>query len=368
MGGSWLLFVAWLTLSPAALAAPLSETSSKLRWKIHRTVGHQEKAPSNSRSASAGGSAQARRQWMPSSRGNSAAHRPAPRRTPSMVIQASADSADPFSDPFEDGGMGKRSIDAPMHTTSQPTTPGEAPPSEDPFPTIDAAPDPSTDNPFPDDPAQMPENLRDRIREYDPQLMPFEETLPENESVVPGLAPSEDEGCDDYKRECARAVESLRNRDITKIIFGIVIEGTDGKPPVEGVDYPCECLLGRDLETARFTGRNWAPTTFTWTATGTCFKPLYFQDVQLERYGHSWNPVVQPFMSAAHFFVSVPLLPYKMGLRNPHECVYTLGYYRPGSCAPYFIEPIPLSLRGAAYEALGATAFAFWFWPPPTGP
>jgi hypothetical protein len=78
--------------------------------------------------------------------------------------------------------------------------------------------------------------------------------------------------------------------------------------------------------------------------------------------------VVQPFASAAHFFISVPLLPYKMGLNPPHECVYTLGYYRPGSCAPYMIEPIPLSMRAMAYEALGATAFAFWFWPPPTGP
>ena len=62
---------------------------------------------------------------------------------------------------------------------------------------------------------------------------------------------------------------------------------------------------------------------FTWKASGLCHKPLYFEDVQLERYGHSWNPVVQPFMSAAHFFVSVPLLPYKMGLQSARASACT---------------------------------------------
>jgi hypothetical protein len=32
------------------------------------------------------------------------------------------------------------------------------------------------------------------------------------------------------------------------------------------------------------------------------------------------------------------------------------------------IEPIPLSLRAGISQALGVTGFAFWFWPPPTGP
>ena len=86
--------------------------------------------------------------------------------------------------------------------------------------------------------------------------------------------------------------------------------------------------------------------------------------MRLERYGHSWNPIVEPFVSGAHFFASVPLLPYKMGLRPPNECVYTLGYYRPGSCAPYMFDPIPFSVRAAATQAAGMTAFAFWFWPP----
>ena len=90
--------------------------------------------------------------------------------------------------------------------------------------------------------------------------------------------------------------------------------------------------------------------TFAWTASALCHKPLYFEDVQLERYGHSAGPIAQPFLSTAHFFGNIAILPYKMGINPPNECQYALGYYRPGSCAPYMIEPFPLSLRGALYQ------------------
>ncbi len=29
---------------------------------------------------------------------------------------------------------------------------------------------------------------------------------------------------------------------------------------------------------------------------------------------------------------------------------YPLGYYRPGSCAPYLLDPFPFSIRAAAFE------------------
>lgn len=109
---------------------------------------------------------------------------------------------------------------------------------------------------------------------------------------------------------------------------------------------PTECGLG-GLRTAT---RDWIPSTFVWHASALCHKPLYFEQVQLERYGHTAGPLRQPFISGAHFFVSIAALPYKMAINPPHECQYALGYYRPGSCAPWMIPPIPLSLRGALAE------------------
>lgn len=97
--------------------------------------------------------------------------------------------------------------------------------------------------------------------------------------------------------------------------------------------------------------RGWTPSTFTWTASALCHKPLYFEEVQLERYGHTAGPIKQPILSGAHFFLNIAALPYKMAINPPRECQYALGYYRPGSCAPWHIPPIPLSLRGAAAQA-----------------
>lgn len=101
------------------------------------------------------------------------------------------------------------------------------------------------------------------------------------------------------------------------------------------------------------------PITFTWKASSLCYKPLYFEDVQLERYGHYCHPLLQPFASRARFWLTIPVLPYLMGVNPPNECVYDLGYYRPGDCAPSMLQPVPISLRGALFEAgavVGAAA------------
>ncbi|GAB5405771.1 MAG: hypothetical protein Aurels2KO_40020 [Aureliella sp.] len=100
-----------------------------------------------------------------------------------------------------------------------------------------------------------------------------------------------------------------------------------------------------------FEERNFIPTQFQWTASGLCHKPAYFEQPQLERYGHSVGPVLQPLISSARFFTDIAILPYKMGIHPPNECQYSLGYIRPGNCAPYMVQPFPWSLRGAAVQA-----------------
>jgi len=129
------------------------------------------------------------------------------------------------------------------------------------------------------------------------------------------------------------ATDRLSERDICylSVIWGI----------------PAECTLNTDLEY----NRNWVPLTMTWKASALCHKPLYFEQIQLERYGHTAGPWTQPFLSGGHFILNIAALPYKMGMNPMNECQYSLGYYRPGSCAPWLISPIPLSLRGAAAEA-----------------
>jgi hypothetical protein len=118
---------------------------------------------------------------------------------------------------------------------------------------------------------------------------------------------------------------------------------------------PVECPLWPSA----YLPRQWCPRVFMWKASALCHKPLYFEEVALERYGHSKGHFVQPFVSGAHFFATIPMLPYKMGLEHPEECIYALGYYRPGSCAPKMLYPLPLSLRGAAYQGAAITGLVF---------
>ena len=101
------------------------------------------------------------------------------------------------------------------------------------------------------------------------------------------------------------------------------------------------------------------PIEFTWKASSLCYKPLYFEDVQLERHGHYCHPLLVPFTARARFLLTIPVLPYLMGVYPPNECIYDLGHYRPGDCAPNILNPIPISLRGGLIQAgavVGAAA------------
>lgn len=118
---------------------------------------------------------------------------------------------------------------------------------------------------------------------------------------------------------------------------------------------PTKCIFERTQSSERA----WEPLEVTWKASGLCHKPLYFEEPQLERYGHTTGPIAEPFVSGAHFFTNIALIPYKMGIHPPTECQYALGYYRPGSCAPWLLPPFPLSVRGGLAEAGVVTGLIF---------
>ena len=118
--------------------------------------------------------------------------------------------------------------------------------------------------------------------------------------------------------------------------------------------------LPKDLAAPRFVkagavyapaneGRNWEAYGFYWVAAGSYSNPLYFEEPNVERYGYKLG-CLQPAVSAAHFFATIPLLPYKMVVHPPQERVYTLGYYRPGDRAPLQHERFHLDPAAATAE------------------
>lgn len=118
---------------------------------------------------------------------------------------------------------------------------------------------------------------------------------------------------------------------------------------------PVRCRLHEQL----YADRAFVPTTFTWTASALCHKPNYFEQIELERYGHTPGPILEAPMAGVKFTADLATLPYKMGINPPNECRYALGYYRPGNCAPWIVPPVPLSLRGAIFQATAVTGVAW---------
>lgn len=102
-------------------------------------------------------------------------------------------------------------------------------------------------------------------------------------------------------------------------------------------------------------------TCFQWQASNTYHNPLYFEDPAFERYGHTWHPVVQPFASVGRFGVQLVGLPYQMAIDGPCKKMYTLGWYRPGDCAPKQIPQIPWNTKAAIVEGAVVTGAVFAF-------
>ena len=204
---------------------------------------------------------------------------------------------DPFSDPFGDGGAVRRQFARPSSAQEQ------QPPSSS--------------------PSDLP------LTPGGPRALTLEEELAQNKTTPLPPCPSPND---------LKPIDEIVNS----------IRAQQGQ-------FPPECTLGDP----QYQPRQFCATTYTWKATGLCHKPLYFEEMALERYGHTWGPFVQPVVSAAHFWGSVLVLPYEMGTHPPQECIYDLGYYRYGSCAPQMLYTPPFSPRGAIAEGLIWTGGVF---------
>lgn len=95
---------------------------------------------------------------------------------------------------------------------------------------------------------------------------------------------------------------------------------------------------------------------FTWLAPQMQHQPLYFEQVNLERYGTGPHPCLQPAASAVHFLSAAAVLPYKAGRQCPSTRVYALGDYRPGDCTPHHLYYEPWSWRGFITQSLAVTS------------
>ncbi|MEY2612464.1 MAG: hypothetical protein RL069_1276 [Planctomycetota bacterium] len=80
----------------------------------------------------------------------------------------------------------------------------------------------------------------------------------------------------------------------------------------------------------------WGATSLPWNSPAFSHNPLYFEQVNLERYGIGYPRPLNALVSGSRFFIDATLLPVHMLQSPPHGCTSTLGYLRPGNCNPAY--------------------------------
>ncbi len=209
----------------------------------------------------------------------------------------------------------------------------------------------------------FPEAAPDRGRQVRPfrkmaEILPYDNYEPDAETAAKdrcmNLCPRPDSG------ECEACTEAEADAD------GRVSEGRVCP------DCPYEEPLRRLGRTpgepdSTFIPRNFAHMYFCWEPTNLYHNPIYFEDVPLERYGHTRHYLIQPFFSGAKFAVQFFGLPYQLALKSPCNREYSLGYYRPGEFAPYKYYQIPWNTQAALVEA-GVITGGYFLFAPGVGP
>jgi hypothetical protein len=231
--------------------------------------------------------------------------------------------------------------------------------------TQERASEPNSDAelPFPFDlpkaeqmPAKVPEQqvpaLKSPVESQVPEAQtpagraPLEE-LPFGESAVeasPGDRPAT------QPFPVAESAPAEPNPNGLKSIFSIATSTSPPAGELPANRFPSSSDEAPIVYGAGRASRGWAVSEYNWEATAMFHQPLYFEEVNLERYGYT-HGIAQPAISYGQFLVNVIAMPYKVMAEPPREEVYTLGHYRPGSYAPYRIHYPPASVSGGLFEA-----------------
>lgn len=97
-----------------------------------------------------------------------------------------------------------------------------------------------------------------------------------------------------------------------------------------------------------------------WTAAEFYTHPLYFEQINFERYETSTPAWTRPMVSYAQFLGTIPVLPYKMGTNGPRDRIYTVGHYPHGQLPPAHSHWGKPSKRGVLLQGIATTGLIFF--------
>lgn len=118
-----------------------------------------------------------------------------------------------------------------------------------------------------------------------------------------------------------------------------------GRRPLDRIEFPPEPVLS----TEKYAGRNFPPTREVVEPNYVCYRRLYFEQLNSERYG--WDlGVFQPLIAAGKFYWDLVWLPYDIGIAPCRHFDCNSGYCLPGDPVPLMLYPPDISLTGAVLE------------------
>ncbi|MBI3866096.1 MAG: HEAT repeat domain-containing protein [Planctomycetia bacterium] len=165
--------------------------------------------------------------------------------------------------------------------------------------------------------ARNPQTRQDSIRIREPERT----TGPSIADVAKSIGPGEAAADEDVDPE-----EGLKPINVVRAS----IQTTRGNVPP---DYAAAKMAAEGAGPYHGLGytRGWGPSPFGWDAPAVCHKPLYFEDINLERYGIHFG-FCEIAVSTGRFTKNVLLLPYNLLVQPTCERIYTIGYERPSNC------------------------------------
>lgn len=211
------------------------------------------------------------------------------------------------------------------------------------------------------------------------QLPPYRSNASERFPIGP-LAGGQEKAIGGTPTDAGPAVEPVRDpkqlRKLTSIMpfYDYIPAGSPGFPDVchnlcprpnddrckNCPDGKCpECPEEVPLTVDPYAAREIAHMHYCWEASDLYYNPLYFEDFELERYGHTHHCLVQPFASAGKFYLQLLGIPYQATIHPLWECQSPLGFYRPGEFAPFKNYQIPWNTRAAVAQGAFATGMVY---------
>jgi hypothetical protein len=198
---------------------------------------------------------------------------------------------------------------------------------------------------------------------------PVRATIQQTQLAQPGMAPTDDYVSrppvnDPRKLKKITEIQPYSNYEPDPLVRAEdpcrnLCPRPDGAPcdPLNGTPPACpdEVVLSNE----EYIPRCFEENVFAWEASNIWYNPLYYEDVALERYGHTYPCFIQPFVSVGKFSVQLVGLPYQMGIDPPWKRIYPLGYYRPGEWAPKLHYQIPWNTRAALIQGGVTTGMIF---------